>query len=121
MGNKGKATDALGTMVAAVPVVREVKSGDAQLTGVDNDFDSKPTEVELEEMEVATDSSYGKAYDAVPQEQGNTIEVCMALDKKVILKEWFFLRRCLLRTTLRSIRSKYQRQWRNNDWISLLG
>ena len=65
MGNKGKATDASGTIIAVVPVLREVKSGDAQLTGVDNDFDAKPTGVELEELEVAIDS-YGKAYDAVP-------------------------------------------------------
>ena len=73
-GNKREATDVSGMMVAAVPVVREFKLGDAQLTGVENDFDAKPTGVELEELEVATDS-YGKAYDAVPQEQGNKIEV----------------------------------------------
>ena len=63
-----------GKMVAAVPVVREVKSGDAQLTGVDNEFDAKPTGVELGEPECATDS-YGNTYDAVPQEQGNKIQV----------------------------------------------
>ena len=51
MGNNGKATDASGTMVAEAPVVREVKLGDAQLTGVDNDFDAEPTGVELGEPE----------------------------------------------------------------------
>ena len=48
-----------------------IELGDAQLTGVDKYFDAKPTGVELE---VAT-GSYGKAYDAVPQEQGNKIKV----------------------------------------------
>ena len=56
-----------------MPVVREVKLGDAQLTGVDNDFDAKPTGVELGEPECTTES-YGKTYDAVPQEQGNKIQ-----------------------------------------------
>ena len=42
---------------------------DAELTGVDMEFDAKPTGVEVDT------GAYGEAYDTVPQEQGNKIEV----------------------------------------------
>ena len=45
-----------------------VGSGNAKLPGVDTDFDAKPTGVEMDT------GVYGKAYDAVPQEQGNKVE-----------------------------------------------
>ena len=70
--------DALSTMVAAAPVVREVKLGDAkftgvkkaELTGVDTDYDAEPTVG----VEVDT-GAYGEAYDSVPQKQGRNVEV----------------------------------------------
>ena len=48
----------------------DIKSGDAQLTGVDKDFDAKPKGVRLE----AANNSYNEAYAAV-QEQGSKINV----------------------------------------------
>ena len=47
----------------------DVGSGNAKLPGVDTDFDAKPTGVEMDT------GTYGEAYDAFPQEQGNKVEV----------------------------------------------
>ena len=47
----------------------DVKYVNSKLPGVDMDFDAQPTGVEMDT------GAYGKAYDAVPQEQGNKIEV----------------------------------------------
>jgi hypothetical protein len=47
----------------------KVPVGDTKLPGVDTDFDAEPTGVEMDT------GAYGKAYDAVPQEQGNMVKV----------------------------------------------
>ena len=54
--------------IVEIPRV-DVKLGDAEFTGVDKDFDAKSTGVEVDA------GAYGETYDAVPQEQGNKIEV----------------------------------------------
>ena len=41
----------------------------AELTGVDTEFDAEPTGVQVDTC------AYGKAYDTVPKEQGNEIQV----------------------------------------------
>ena len=51
-----------------------LESGDAELTGVDTDFDANPTGVKMDT------GAYGEAYDAVPQKrnevyQGNKLAV----------------------------------------------
>ena len=47
----------------------DVDSGEVTFPGVDQDFDTKPTGVELET------GAYNEVYDAVPQKQGNEIDV----------------------------------------------
>ena len=118
-GNKGKATDTSGTIIAAVPVVREAKSDDAQLTGVENDFDADPTGVELEEMEVSTDS-YGKAYDAVPQEQGNKIEV-YGLRQQGPTDSMVFVEKVFVENNIEKYKIQVPTSMANNAWICLLG
>ena len=54
--------------IVKIPGV-DVKLGDAKFTGVDKDFDAESTGVEVD------NGAHGKAYDAVPQEQGNKIVV----------------------------------------------
>ena len=58
----------------------DAESSNAKLPGMDTDFDAESTGVEMDT------GAYGEAYEAVPQEQGNTVEVD-GLDKVYGLRQ----------------------------------